>query len=206
MLVGAKSRRSHNLERSYWHFESKRKPQARSWWNSQHTKVSISENSIFNIARNISNAGLHWKRRRTRFYRRWPFWTVMSLTHFFIEDLGNRGIGGCQGHAQQDIEQMARNCQRFKAESRQPSSVHSRNLWHPACRSDNFQIVGERLNASGSKKCRDLLMPEDWTDWNKYLWQGRGSEGAILSLMSTSITWTRRRRICSTGVSVPFGK
>ncbi|MHC5722169.1 MAG: dihydropteroate synthase, partial [Nostoc sp.] len=32
----------------------------------------------------------------------------------------------------------------------------------PYDQDNSFLIIGERLNASGSKKCRDLLNAEDW--------------------------------------------
>ena len=53
---------------------------------------------------------------------------------------------------------------------------------------NSFLIIGERLNASGSKKCRDLLNAEDW-DGLVALAHDRRSKKAHTFLMSTSITW-----------------
>ena len=123
----------------------------------------LSENSPF-IVSCIPNAGLPENVGGQAFYRLTPMELRMSLMHF-IEDLGVQVIGGCCGTRPAHIEQMAEIAKDLKPKVRQPSlepaaaSIYSTQ---PYDQDNSFLIVGERLNASGSKKCRDLLNAEDW--------------------------------------------
>src|SRR4028118_1946325 len=106
----------------------------------------------------------------------------MALMHF-VEDLGVQVIGGCCGTRPGHIEQLAEIAKSLKPKDRPVRGVESKNnggaeqsrpalQYTPAAASiysaqpyeqdNSFLIVGERLNASGSKKCRDLLNGEDW--------------------------------------------
>ena len=123
----------------------------------------LSENSPF-IVSCIPNAGLPENVGGQAYYRLTPMELRMSLMHF-IEDLGVQVIGGCCGTRPAHIEQMAEIAKDLKPKVRQPSlepaaaSIYSTQ---PYDQDNSFLIVGERLNASGSKKCRDLLNAEDW--------------------------------------------
>lgn len=123
----------------------------------------LSEHSPF-IVSCIPNAGLPENVGGQAYYRLTPMELRMSLMHF-VEDLGVQVIGGCCGTRPEHIQQMAEIAQTLKPKVRQPSlepaaaSIYSTQ---PYDQDNSFLIVGERLNASGSKKCRDLLNAEDW--------------------------------------------
>ena len=57
---------------------------------------------------------------------------------------------------------------------------------------NSFLIVGERLNASGSKKCRDLLNAEDW-DGLVAMAREQVREGAHILDVNVDYVWPRRR-------------
>lgn len=123
----------------------------------------LSEHSPF-IVSCIPNAGLPENVGGQAYYRLTPMELRMSLMHF-VEDLGVQVIGGCCGTRPEHIQQMAEIAQTLKPKVRQPNlepaaaSIYSTQ---PYDQDNSFLIVGERLNASGSKKCRDLLNAEDW--------------------------------------------
>ncbi len=123
----------------------------------------LSEHSPF-IVSCIPNAGLPENVGGQAYYRLTPMELRMSLMHF-VEDLGVQVIGGCCGTRPEHIQQMAEIASSLKPKTRQPSlepaaaSIYSTV---PYDQDNSFLIVGERLNASGSKKCRDLLNAEDW--------------------------------------------
>jgi 5-methyltetrahydrofolate--homocysteine methyltransferase len=123
----------------------------------------LSEHSPF-IVSCIPNAGLPENVGGQAYYRLTPMELRMSLMHF-VEDLGVQVIGGCCGTRPEHIQQMAEIAQTLKPKVRQPSlepSAASIYSTQPYDQDNSFLIVGERLNASGSKKCRDLLNAEDW--------------------------------------------
>ncbi len=83
----------------------------------------------------------------------------------FVEDWGVQVIGGCCGTRPDHIEALAEIGKTLKPKERHPSyepSAASIYTAQPYEQDNSFLIVGERLNASGSKKCRDLLNAEDW--------------------------------------------
>ncbi|MGM3305903.1 methionine synthase [Anabaena sp. WFMT] len=123
----------------------------------------LSEHSPF-VVSCIPNAGLPENVGGQAHYRLTPVELRMSLMHF-IEDLGVQVIGGCCGTRPEHIQQLAEIAKELKPKVRKPSlepaaaSIYSTQ---PYEQDNSFLIVGERLNASGSKKCRDLLNAEDW--------------------------------------------
>jgi 5-methyltetrahydrofolate--homocysteine methyltransferase len=123
----------------------------------------LAEHSPF-IVSCIPNAGLPENVGGQAHYRLTPLELRMSLMHF-VEDLGVQVIGGCCGTRPEHIQQLAELAKDLKPKVRQPSlepaaaSIYSTQ---PYDQDNSFLIVGERLNASGSKKCRDLLNAEDW--------------------------------------------
>lgn len=140
----------------------------------EHIKY-LSESSPFVISC-IPNAGLPENVGGQAHYRLTPMELRMSLMHF-IEDLGVQVIGGCCGTRADHIAQLAELSRGLRAKPRQvggrselppygglayqPSaaSIYSPQ---PYEQDNSFLIIGERLNASGSKKCRELLNAEDW--------------------------------------------
>ncbi|NCR74349.1 MAG: methionine synthase [Microcystis aeruginosa K13-06] len=123
----------------------------------------LSENSPF-IVSCIPNAGLPENVGGQAHYRLTPVELKMALMHF-IEDLGVQIIGGCCGTRPDHIQALAELSQGLTPKSRhyhyEPSaaSIYSTQ---PYIQDNSFLIVGEKLNASGSKKCRELLNAEDW--------------------------------------------
>ncbi|QHG14589.1 methionine synthase [Nostoc sp. ATCC 53789] len=123
----------------------------------------LSEHSPF-IVSCIPNAGLPENVGGQAHYRLTPLELRMSLMHF-VEDLGVQVIGGCCGTRPEHIQQLAELAKDLKPKVRQPSlepAAASIYTTQPYDQDNSFLIVGERLNASGSKKCRDLLNAEDW--------------------------------------------
>jgi len=123
----------------------------------------LAENSPF-IVSCIPNAGLPENVGGQAHYKLTPMELRMSLMHF-IEDLGVQIIGGCCGTRPEHIQALAEIAQTLTPKPRQPhhepaaASIYSPQ---PYIQDNSFLIIGERLNASGSKKCRDLLNDEDW--------------------------------------------
>lgn len=123
----------------------------------------LSEHSPF-VVSCIPNAGLPENVGGHAHYKLTPMELRMALMHF-VEDLGVQVIGGCCGTRPDHIQQLAEIGKTLKAKERHPqfepsaASIYSAQLYE---QDNSFLIVGERLNASGSKKCRDLLNAEDW--------------------------------------------
>ncbi|WP_375513045.1 methionine synthase [uncultured Nostoc sp.] len=123
----------------------------------------LAEHSPF-IVSCIPNAGLPENVGGQAHYRLTPLELRMSLMHF-VEDLGVQVIGGCCGTRPEHIQQLAELAKGLKPKVRHPSlepAAASIYTTQPYDQDNSFLIVGERLNASGSKKCRDLLNAEDW--------------------------------------------
>ena len=123
----------------------------------------LSENSPFVISC-IPNAGLPENIGGQAHYRLTPIELKMALMHF-VEDLGVQVIGGCCGTRPDHIKSLAEITETLTPKEREykyvPSaaSIYSSETYE---QDNSFLIVGERLNASGSKKCRTLLNNEDW--------------------------------------------
>ncbi|MGK7929777.1 MAG: methionine synthase [Spirulina sp.] len=128
----------------------------------EHIKY-LSEHSPFIISC-IPNAGLPENVGGQAHYKLTPMELRMALMHF-VEDLGVQIIGGCCGTRPPHIQQLAEITKTLNPKERKPhyepsaASIYSSQ---PYIQDNSFLIVGERLNASGSKKCRTLLNKEDW--------------------------------------------
>ncbi|HEY9822077.1 MAG TPA: homocysteine S-methyltransferase family protein, partial [Candidatus Sericytochromatia bacterium] len=112
----------------------------------------------------IPNAGLPENVGGHAHYKLTPMELRMAMMHF-VEDLGVQVVGGCCGTRPDHIQQLAEIGQTLKPKERHPQfepSAASIYSAQPYEQDNSFLIVGERLNASGSKKCRDLLNGEDW--------------------------------------------
>ncbi|MDY6804367.1 MAG: methionine synthase [Cyanobacteriota bacterium] len=123
----------------------------------------LSENSPF-IVSCIPNAGLPENVGGQAHYKLTPVELKMALMHF-IEDLGVQVIGGCCGTRPGHIQALAEIAAELKPKERtshflpSAASIYSSQTYE---QENSFLIVGERLNASGSKKCRTMLNAEDW--------------------------------------------
>jgi len=143
----------------------------------EHIKY-LSQHSPF-VVSCIPNAGLPENVGGQAHYRLTPMELRMALMHF-IEDLGVQVIGGCCGTRPDHIQQLAEIATTLKPKERHPiyepaaASIYSAQ---PYDQDNSFLIIGERLNASGSKKCRELLNAEDW-DGLVSMAKGQVREGA----------------------------
>ncbi|MGF1458314.1 MAG: methionine synthase [Leptolyngbyaceae cyanobacterium] len=147
----------------------------------------LAEQSPFAISC-IPNAGLPENVGGHAVYHLSPMELRMALMHF-VEDLGVQVIGGCCGTRPEHIAQLAELSQDLHpkmrsvrgAQTAQGGAVSapppdsdprpalnyvpaSASIYSPQPydQDNSFLIVGERLNASGSKKCRTMLNDEDW--------------------------------------------
>lgn len=123
----------------------------------------LSEHSPF-IVSCVPNAGLPENVGGQAHYRLTPMELKMALMHF-VEDLGVQIIGGCCGTRPAHIKALAEISQTLTSKERHPHYEPSAaSIYSPQSyiQDNSFLIVGERLNASGSKKCRELLNAEDW--------------------------------------------
>jgi 5-methyltetrahydrofolate--homocysteine methyltransferase len=123
----------------------------------------LSEHSPF-IVSCIPNAGLPENIGGQAHYKLTPMELRMALMHF-VEDLGVQIVGGCCGTRFDHIAQLAEMTKDLKSKERHPHyepSAASIYSTQPYIQDNSFLIIGEKLNASGSKKCRELLNAEDW--------------------------------------------
>ncbi|MGB1775574.1 MAG: methionine synthase [Synechococcus sp.] len=141
----------------------------------------LSEHSPFTISC-IPNAGLPENVGGVAHYRLQPLELKMQLMHF-VEDLGVQVIGGCCGTTPAHIGALAELASELKpaqrssrrltpADAAPGGEVRAALNYEPAAASiygvtpyhqdNSFLIIGERLNASGSRKVRELLAEEDW--------------------------------------------
>jgi len=112
----------------------------------------------------IPNAGIPENVGGHAVFKETPESLAKELQHF-ARDLGVNIVGGCCGttpahlkavvEAVKDLAPLSREVQRTPASS-------SIFIQQPYRQDTSFLIVGERVNASGSKKMRDLLNAEDW--------------------------------------------
>jgi 5-methyltetrahydrofolate--homocysteine methyltransferase len=83
----------------------------------------------------------------------------------FAKDFGANVVGGCCGTTPEHLKMLVEAMQGVQPKPRTAtvlpaaSSIYSQQ---PYVQQNSFLIVGERVNASGSKKMRDLLNAEDW--------------------------------------------
>jgi 5-methyltetrahydrofolate--homocysteine methyltransferase len=143
----------------------------------------LSQHSPFVISC-IPNAGIPENVGGHAHYRLTPMELQLALRRF-VEDLGVQVIGGCCGTRPDHIQQLAEIAAALKPKLR-PIRIPQWELNGRAVKTDprpalnyapsaasiyaaqpyeqdnSFLIIGERLNASGSKKVRELLNAEDW--------------------------------------------
>lgn len=138
----------------------------------------LSENSPFPISC-IPNAGLPENIGGQAHYKMTPLEFRTSMAHFIAEH-GVQVVGGCCGTRPEHIKALAEAVLETQIKERpvrmrgdgNSGNVRAPIAYTPAAASiysaqtyqqdNSFLIVGERLNASGSKKVRDLLNEDDW--------------------------------------------
>ncbi len=112
----------------------------------------------------VPNAGLPENIGGHAHYKLTPIELKLAL-YKFVEDWGVQIIGGCCGTRPDHIKELATIGATLKAKERHPvyePAAASLMTAQPYHQDNSFLIIGERLNASGSKKCRDLLNEENW--------------------------------------------
>jgi len=112
----------------------------------------------------LPNAGLPSVVDGKMHYDETPESFTAQLVHF-ASDFGVNIVGGCCGttpaHLKLAVEAMSGIAPKQRDVKLTPaaSSIY---IQQPYLQDTSFLIVGERVNASGSKKMRDLLNAEDW--------------------------------------------
>jgi 5-methyltetrahydrofolate--homocysteine methyltransferase len=139
----------------------------------------LTENAPF-VVSCVPNAGLPENIGGHAHYKMTPMELRIAL-HRFIEDWGVQVIGGCCGTRPEHIQALAEIGSVLQPKERPVRKPENGQIgangrsplrYTPASASiytaqpyeqdNSFLIVGERLNASGSKKVRDLLNEDDW--------------------------------------------
>ncbi len=112
----------------------------------------------------LPNAGLPSVKEGKMHYDETPETFTAQLIHF-AGDFGVNVVGGCCGTTPAHLKLVVEAMQRItpkKRDARLVSAASSIYFQQPYVQDASFLIVGERVNASGSKKMRDLLNVEDW--------------------------------------------
>jgi len=131
----------------------------------------LSENSPFAISC-IPNAGLPENIGGVAHYRLKPIELKMQLMNF-IYDFNVQLIGGCCGTTPEHIKYLSSIIDEIIDHERPNNNVNNNlsgyipsasSIYNsvPYKQDNSILIVGERLNASGSKKVRELLNNDDW--------------------------------------------
>jgi 5-methyltetrahydrofolate--homocysteine methyltransferase len=123
----------------------------------------LCQNSKFPVSV-IPNAGIPENVGGHAVFKETPESLSKDLAHF-ARDLGVNIVGGCCGttpaHLQAVVEAVKDVTPVRRDVPRTPASS-SIFIQQPYRQDTSFLIIGERVNASGSKKMRDLLNTEDW--------------------------------------------
>ena len=112
----------------------------------------------------LPNAGLPEVKDGKQHYDETPESFTKQVVHF-AKDYGVNIVGGCCGTTPQHIQMLRENIERISPKERNgkhspsASSIYFRQ---PYQQDASFLIVGERVNASGSRKMRRLLDEENW--------------------------------------------
>lgn len=112
----------------------------------------------------LPNAGLPEVKDGKQHYDETPESFAAQVEHF-TKDFGANIVGGCCGTSPEHLKQLIDRVGRLSPKERNAKLVPSASsiyFQQPYTQDASFLIVGERVNASGSKKMRDLLDAEDW--------------------------------------------
>ncbi|MGH9901354.1 MAG: homocysteine S-methyltransferase family protein, partial [Pyrinomonadaceae bacterium] len=112
----------------------------------------------------LPNAGLPEVKDGQMHYDETPESFSAQVTHF-AKDFGAGVVGGCCGttpaHLKM-VDEAMRGVVPKARDARLVPAASSIYFQQPYVQQSSFLIVGERVNASGSKKMRDLLNADDW--------------------------------------------
>jgi 5-methyltetrahydrofolate--homocysteine methyltransferase len=123
----------------------------------------LCQNSRFPVSV-IPNAGIPDNVGGHAVFRETPGSLAAELQHF-ARDLGVSIVGGCCGTTPAHLRAVVEAVKDLTPVEREAPLVpacSSLYIQQPYRQDTSFLIVGERVNASGSKKMRDLLNAEDW--------------------------------------------
>ncbi|MEO7539638.1 MAG: methionine synthase [Pyrinomonadaceae bacterium] len=112
----------------------------------------------------LPNAGLPEVKDGKQHYDETPESFALQVEHF-AKDFGANIVGGCCGTTPEHLKQVIERVERLSPKDRNAKlapSASSIYFQQPYTQDASFLFVGERVNASGSKKMRDLLEAEDW--------------------------------------------
>ena len=112
----------------------------------------------------LPNAGLPEVKNGKQHYDETPESFAAQVEHF-ARDFGANIVGGCCGTSPEHLRQVIERVSGLSPKQRNAKLVPSASsiyFQQPYTQDASFLIVGERVNASGSKKMRDLLEVEDW--------------------------------------------
>src|SRR5687768_13871651 len=112
----------------------------------------------------LPNAGLPEIKDGQQHYDESPESFAAQVEHF-AKDFGANIVGGCCGTSPEHLRLVVERVGRMSPKARKAKlapSASSIYFQQPYTQDASFLIVGERVNASGSKKMRDLLDAEDW--------------------------------------------
>jgi 5-methyltetrahydrofolate--homocysteine methyltransferase len=112
----------------------------------------------------LPNAGLPEVKDGAQHYDETPESFTAQIVHF-AKDFGVNIVGGCCGTTPEHLKMVVEQMQRISPKQRDAKLVPSAAsiyFQQPYVQDNSFLIIGERVNASGSKKMRDLLEAENW--------------------------------------------
>jgi 5-methyltetrahydrofolate--homocysteine methyltransferase len=112
----------------------------------------------------IPNAGIPENVGGHAVFKETPESLSKELAHF-VRDFGVNIVGGCCGTTPAHISALVeavKDQKPLQREVQRTAACSSIFMQQPYRQDTSFLIVGERVNASGSKKMRDLLNAEDW--------------------------------------------
>ena len=123
----------------------------------------ICENSPLPVSV-LPNAGLPSVVEGKMHYDETPESFTAQVVHF-ANDFGANFVGGCCGTTPAHLRLVVEAMQGITPKQRHAKTLPAASsiyIQQPYVQDASFLIVGERVNASGSKKMRDLLNAEDW--------------------------------------------
>jgi 5-methyltetrahydrofolate--homocysteine methyltransferase len=112
----------------------------------------------------LPNAGLPEVKDGRMHYDETPESFTAQVLHF-ARDFGVNLVGGCCGTTPEHLKMLVGAVGRMEPKRRDARLVPAASsiyIQQPYVQDNSFLIVGERVNASGSKKMRELLNAEDW--------------------------------------------
>jgi 5-methyltetrahydrofolate--homocysteine methyltransferase len=112
----------------------------------------------------LPNAGLPSVVEGKMHYDETPETFTAQVVHF-ASDFGVNVVGGCCGTTPAHLKLVVESMQRITPKVRDAKLVPAASsiyFQQPYVQDASFLIVGERVNASGSRKMRDLLNVENW--------------------------------------------